>query len=185
MSDPWARPVPGERLVFRWRKWDGAPHWRHDCLYLGADEWGDWLGQPAGWRSERPGRVLIAPADNVTLVPHDCDFALTHNQPPAQYLVYIDLAWDVRWQDAAPSAIDMDLDVVRTPDGDVRVEDEDEWAEHRAALAYPSHVVTRLEHRAGDLRDRVAASTAPFDQATADRWRRRLAALAPRPRLDG
>ena len=35
------RPAPGTPIVFRWRKWDGSPHWEHDGVYLGSDEWGD------------------------------------------------------------------------------------------------------------------------------------------------
>lgn len=58
MSD--ARPAPGTEMVFQWRKWDGSPHWRHECVYLGADRWGDWLGQPVGWHSVRPGAEFHA-----------------------------------------------------------------------------------------------------------------------------
>ena len=60
------RPAPGSRLVFRWRKWDGSPHWEHDCVFLGSDRWGDWVGQRSGWRSVRPGREVTADADNAT-----------------------------------------------------------------------------------------------------------------------
>ena len=38
------RPAPGTPLVFRWRKWDGSPHWEHDCVFLGSDAHGDWVG---------------------------------------------------------------------------------------------------------------------------------------------
>ena len=36
-----------------------APHWVHECVYLGRDEWGDWFGQLAGWRSSRPERDYL------------------------------------------------------------------------------------------------------------------------------
>lgn len=49
-----SRPAPGTRLVFRWRKWDGSPHWEQESVYLGSDAWGDWFGQQVGWRSVRP-----------------------------------------------------------------------------------------------------------------------------------
>ncbi|MCP2636262.1 DUF402 domain-containing protein [Microbacterium sp. HD4P20] len=174
-----SRPDVGTRLLFRWRKWDGAEHWVHECVYLGSDRWGDWFGQLAGWRSFRPGRDFLADAPNVTLMPPDGDHVVTVNQaPPASYRVYIDLAWDVRWDSGQPTGIDMDLDVVRTVDPRrVFIDDQDEWDEHRVAYGYPLDIVTRLEALAVDLEQRVTVESAPFDDATADAWLSRLDAL--------
>lgn len=187
------RPAPGTRLVFRWRKWDGSPHWQHECLYLGADEFGDWFGQPAGWPSSRPGREILPTEPCVTLVPPSGDYSFTHNAPPHRTSVYIDVAWDVGFgEDGLPVGIDMDLDVVRRdpPEpyvdregvlrqpGDVYVEDRDEWDEHRVAMGYPADLVERLEAVAGDLERRVRAGEPPFDGPTADRWLQRLAELS-------
>jgi protein associated with RNAse G/E len=174
------RPAPGTRLVFRWRKWDGSPHWEHDCVYLGSDGSGDWVGQQTGWRSHRPGREIVTAGPNVTLIPPDGDYVLTFNQtPPATYRVYIDLAWDVRWADGEPRGIDMDLDVIRAGDGRIWIDDRDEWDEHRVRYGYPPDIVVRLEELAVDLERRVTASVPPFDEATAQRWLDRLAAQAP------
>nr|WP_218844823.1 hypothetical protein [Microbacterium pseudoresistens] len=169
-------------MIFQWRKWDGAAHWRHECVYLGADVWGDWVGQPVGWRSERPGREFLAPGPNVTLVPAaPGDHALTVNRDhPHGMRVYIDLGWDVRWSDdpLLATGIDMDLDVVRViGERGTWVDDRDEWDEHRVRYGYPADVVTRLEALAVDLEDRVRAQEAPFDDATADAWLDRLVAL--------
>jgi Uncharacterized domain/protein associated with RNAses G and E len=179
MSTPPVRPAPGTRLVFRWRKWDGSPHWIHDCVYLGSDGFGDWFGQPPGWRSSRPGREVITRGPNVTLLPPSGDYALTVNAtPPATYRIYIDIAWDAKWEAGEPTGIDMDLDVIRSVDGrGVWIDDRDEWDEHRVAYGYPLDIVRHLEDAAVDLERRVAASEPPFDDATADAWLRRLAAL--------
>ncbi len=173
--------MPGSRILFRWRKWDGGPHWVHECVYLGSDEWGDWVGQRAGWRSARPGRDLLASAPNVTLMPPTGDYALTVNRPPASYAVYIDLAWDVRWRDGEPTGVDMDLDVVRSREGRLWIDDRDEWDEHRVQYGYPLDIVEKLETLAIDLERRVAASAAPFDDATAAHWFARLDALDDAP----
>ena len=185
MASP--RPAPGTRVQFRWRKWNGDPHWVHECIYLGADEWGDWFGQPVGWRSARPGREMLTTSLGVTLLPPSGDFALTVNTAPAAtYRVYIDLAWDARWDDTDPTAIDMDLDVVRAIDErGLWIDDRDEWDENRVAYGYPAEIVAHLEALAIELERRVAASVAPFDDATADAWLARLSALAPGFRLDG
>lgn len=167
------RPAPGTRLVFRWRKWNGSSHWRHDCVYLGSDRWGDWFGQDAGWRSHRPGRDLLAETPNVTLMPPSGEYALTLNQShPRHVRVYIDLAWDVRWGESGePEGVDMDLDVVRADDGrGIWIDDRDEWDEHRVAYGYPLDIVERLEALAVDLEARVRAEEAPFDDTTADGW---------------
>ncbi|SEB49028.1 hypothetical protein [Microbacterium hydrocarbonoxydans] len=183
-----ARPAPGTEMVFQWRKWDGSEHWRHECVYLGSDEWGDWIGQPVGWRSARPGASFVAAGPNVTLVPRQTDFALTVNRNhPKGMRIYIDLGWDVRWSDDPLLAvgIDMDLDVVRVEgERGTWVDDRDEWAEHSAQHAYPAAVMRTLEDLALDLEQRVRDQVAPFDDATADPWLDRLEALQLAPRLD-
>lgn len=181
-------------MIFQWRKWDGSPHWRHECVYLGADEWGDWVGQTVGWASERPGRAFTVSGPSVTLVPAlaagsafaragiaHADFAVTVNRNhPKGMRIYIDLGWDVGWSEdpLLATGIDMDLDVVRVEGArGTWVDDRDEWAEHAAEFGYPADVMERLEGLALDLEERVRAQSAPFDDATADVWLDRLEAL--------
>lgn len=181
-------------MVFQWRKWDGSPHWRHECVYLGSDSWGDWVGQPKGWSSVRPGRSGVAKSPNVTLVPargegagfaqagiSSPDFALTVNRDePDGMRIYIDLGWDVSWSENPElvTGVDMDLDVVRV-EGETGtwVDDRDEWAEHAVLFGYPEGVMRQLEALALDLEERVRAQSAPFDNASADIWLDRLAEL--------
>ena len=185
-----ARPAPGTPLVFRWRKWDGGPHWEHECVYLGSDEHGDWVGQRGGWRSARPGVDTVSLGDNVTLVPPSGEYAATLNATHPRIAVYIDIAWDLRWDAAAgadgvpaPTGIDMDLDVVRARDGrGIWIDDRDEWDEHRVRYGYPLHIVERLERVAVELEAHVRAERAPYDGATADRWLAVLDAVAPTER---
>ena len=174
------RPAPGTPLAFRWRKWDGSPHWEHECIYLGSDRWGDWVGQREGSHSFRPGRAITTPAPSVMMLPSGRqDYVLTVNGAPELTRVYIDIAWAVQWpDDEHPTAIDMDLDVVRRLDErGVYIDDEDEWEEHRVRYGYPTRVIEALEATAHDLERRVRALEAPFDDATADGWLARLAEL--------
>ncbi|WP_345751501.1 DUF402 domain-containing protein [Microbacterium rhizophilus] len=174
------RLAPGTPLDFRWRKWDGSPHWEHECVYLGSDEWGDWVGQRIGSHSFRPGREVTLRSPSVMMLPAGRqDHVLTFNGSPELTRVYIDVAWDVRWPEGGlPTAIDMDLDVVRRLDGrGVYIDDEDEWQEHRVLYGYPPDVVEALEATARDLERRVRALEPPFDEATADRWLGALARL--------
>ncbi|RKT33267.1 hypothetical protein DEU34_1857 [Microbacterium sp. AG1240] len=171
------RPAPGTRLVFRWRKWDASTHWVHDCVYLGSDEFGDWFGQFAGWRSHRPGRDVVASTDNVTLLPPSGEWVFTANAPAHRTRVYIDLAWDARWDAGVPTGIDMDLDVVEQADRGVWIDDRDEWEEHRVRYGYPLDIVDRLEAVTLELEARVTRREAPFDDATIDRWLGRMTRL--------
>lgn len=174
------RPEPGTPVQFRWRKWDGSPHWVNDCVYLGSDRWGDWLGQPAGWANVRPGLSFPADVANVTLLPPSGDHAVTVHALPHRVRVYIDIAWDIRWEAGAPTGIDMDLDVVKALDGrGLYIDDRDEWDEHRVRYGYPLDIVDKLEALAVDLERRVGAGDPPYDDATADKWLARLEALAP------
>ncbi|MGO1629390.1 DUF402 domain-containing protein [Microbacterium sp.] len=176
-------PPPGTKVSFQWRKWDGSPHWEHECVYLGSDRWGDWLGQRVGWRSFRPGRDMLLTSASVALMPAGrTDYVLTVNAAPQRTRIYIDIAWDVRWHDGRPTAIDMDLDVVRRVDGTVFIDDEDEWEEHRELYGYPADVISALERTAGDLESRVAAYEPPFDDAAPDRWLNVLGELPEVPR---
>ncbi len=163
--------MPGSRIVFRWRKWDGSPHWEHDCVFLGSDEWGDWFGQRAGWRSHRPGREMPAETANVVLLPAGTsEWVATLNAPAHRTRVYIDVAWRAGWREGEPAAIDMDLDVLRDDDRGTFVDDEDEWAAHQVRYGYPADVIARLEAVTARLAREVGARRAPFDEATAQRW---------------
>lgn len=182
-----ARPAPGTPLVFRWRKWDGGPHWEHECVFLGSDEHGDWVGQRDGWRSARPGVDTVSLGDNVTLVPPGGEYAATLNATHPRIAIYIDIAWDLRWDAATdadgiptPTGIDMDLDVVRARDGrGIWIDDRDEWDEHRVRYGYPREIVDRLEDVAVALEADVRAERAPYDGATAAHWLAVLDAVAP------
>lgn len=148
-------------------------------MYLGSDAHGDWVGQHAGWRSARPGRDLAASQPNVTLMPPSGEWAFTANAAPHPTRVYIDLAWDVRWdEDAQPTGVDMDLDVVEHAERGIWIDDRDEWDEHRVRYGYPLDIVERLESVAVDLEQRVRRRDAPFDDVTIAHWLDRLAALA-------
>ncbi|WP_029149519.1 DUF402 domain-containing protein [Microbacterium indicum] len=168
---------PGTKMHVNWRKWDGGPHWVHEVVYLGRDEWGHWFGQLTGWRSHRPGRDTLLKTNCVMLLPdapgsdHGAEWVLTVNAPPQRTRIYIDVAWDARWDGDEPTAIDMDLDVVRRTDQrGIYIDDEDEWEEHRVEYGYPLHVVNRLEGVAKDLFDRVTAREAPFNEETTRPW---------------
>ena len=74
--------------------------------------------------------------------------------------------------------VDLDLDVVLHRDGDLLLDDEDEFDEHRVTLGYPADVVALARRTADELMTAAAAGHEPFGPA-GSRWLARLAASTP------
>lgn len=156
----------------RFRKWPDSPHWEFDAHALGADAHGWWLGVAAGTLIERPGRRFGAAHDHVVLVPHDDWWTATFYGPEADrpFDAYVDVTTPAVWQEESVSVIDLDLDVLRTVDGEVIVDDEDEFEEHRRTLGYPDDVVARAEATTRDVHAAVLAQEPPYDTETSAAW---------------
>jgi protein associated with RNAse G/E len=115
----------------------------------------------------------------VLLVPRSGEYVATFYDEahPAGVQVYVDLATDHGWIPIRPGVtefhlIDMDLDVIRTVDAGVYVDDEDEFAEHRIEMDYPADVVDRITAASDQLYQAVKAQQPPFD-GTDREWFRR------------
>jgi len=167
---PGLEVAAGELVVARNRKWDGKAHWVVPGRYLGSDEHGHWIYQGANEFISRPGAALYTESEAVLLVPRDGDYVATFydDAHPQGVELYIDLATDFSWERIRPAVVefhmvDMDLDVVRTKDRGLYVDDEDEFAEHRVLMNYPDELCTRMEAACAALVDAVAARQAPFD----------------------
>jgi len=165
-----ANPRQGELIVARNRKFNGLAHWVVPGRYLGEDEFGHWIFQGTNEFISRPGAALYTASDAILLVPHDGDWVATFydDAHPDGVELYIDLAAEPSWQRIRPSVVefhmvDMDLDVVRTKERGLYVDDEDEFAHHRVLMNYPAELCTRMEEACAELVDAVAARRAPFD----------------------
>jgi protein associated with RNAse G/E len=177
--------VLGEAVAMRFSKWDGTPHWEMDGHYLGADEFGHWMGARPPVLLSRPGRTFTDVRHVVGLFPHDGWFAGAfheHLEPelPEHVEWYVDITTVPRWERTPAGltvrAVDLDLDVFRTWTGDVVVDDEDEFAEHRVTLAYPDDVVRAAERSCAAVAAAVRARAEPFG-TTGAAWLAKLAEL--------
>ncbi len=161
---------PGDRVRIVTTKWGERPHWQFDGVFLGDDEHGAWVGFRAGTRFERPGAEFVAGHDHVTLVPAVGDFLATFWPDGGRVEVYVDVTGPPRWDGSVLHAVDLDLDVVRFPDGRVEVDDEDEFAEHQVAFGYPPDVVAAAEATCAAVLGAVRRRTPPFDHTTSTSW---------------
>ncbi|HEY0950738.1 DUF402 domain-containing protein [Nocardioides sp.] len=178
---PAAHPHPGDRVRVVMTKWRDGPHWEFDADYLGRDEHGDWLGILAGTEMTRPGATYVAPTDQVGLVPGPgADAArgwlATFHAVDGPLRVYVDVTTPPVWDGRVLRTVDLDLDVVCDNSGAVRVDDEDEFAEHRVRLGYPDEVVRAALASCDRVRAAVEAAAAPYD-GSAEAWLTRLGAL--------
>jgi protein associated with RNAse G/E len=174
----------GEAVAVRFTKWDGGPHWEMDGRYLGADEHGHWVGARPPVMLERPGRSVAEERHLVGLFPHDGWFAVTfyeRTEPvlPEHVELYVDITTVPRWERTSAGMtvrmVDLDLDVYRTWTGEVVVDDEDEFAEHRVSLGYPDDVIRAAERSCAAVAVAVSAREEPFGTGAA--WFAKLAEL--------
>lgn len=163
-------PKIGDLVVARNRKYDGGAHWVVPGRYLGADESGHWIFQGTHEFISRPGAALYTESDAILLIPHTGDWVATFYDEthPFGVELYIDLASELSWKRIREHVIefhmiDMDLDVIRTAQDGLFVDDRDEFVEHAAAMSYPQALMEHTENTCAALVESVAAGQAPFD----------------------
>jgi uncharacterized protein len=175
---------PGDPVRIEMEKWGGLPHWQIPGTWLGRDELGDWIGIPAGTWMRRPGVEVLSEHDQIGLVPTEGDevargYLATFHKAPAHVWVYVDMTTAPVWDGSTVRAVDLDLDVIRGREGDVVVDDEDEFAEHQVELGYPPEIVTLAEASRDRIRAAILDEHPPFD-GHHERWQTVLDGLSAR-----
>ena len=143
-----------------------------------------WVGVRAGTPLRRPGVEIASPQHFVCLVPRSAGFVATFYDEELRVPVteggwgvievYVDITTIPVWEGSTVSAVDLDLDVVRTRVGRTWVDDEDEFAEHRVRYGYPEDVVRGASASCDAVRAEVAARRAPYDGRCGPAWISRL-----------
>lgn len=173
-----SRFAAGHPVSVRMEKWGGRRHWQVEGLYLGADDHGEWLGFPTGTHNHRPGMEFHSEVDSVLLVPRRGAYLATFHAPGIWCGLYVDITTPAEWTDAVLRSIDLDLDVVRRSDGELYLDDEDEFEAHQLELGYPPEIIAMAEESADRVYAAVAAGDAPYD-GSAEPWLAALHALGP------
>ena len=159
------------------RKWPDSPHWEFDAIRLGVDAHGQWVGVPKGTWLSKPGKGFTAQADHVVLLPHDGWWVATIYGDDAERPmdVYVDMTTPVVWADdeTTVTCVDLDLDVIRSIDGEVWIDDEDEFAEHQVRLGYPAEIIAGAEASCAEVFAELSARSGAYDGVALD-WLARL-----------
>lgn len=158
------------RVIFT--KWGELPHWEFDCIALGEDEHGSWLGLLDGTRLARPGVETTASGHQVLLVSSaDRACASFHSDRIRVFCeVYVDIVTAPVWHDGSVRLVDLDLDVIRDWSGRVWVDDEDEFAEHRVRFGYPDEVVEDALAATASIERKLTDLEPPYDEHTPLAW---------------
>jgi len=158
--------LPGMNEVrLEFRKYDGSLHWFQSTRLVGEDQYGVWLGAPVGgtWR-RGDGRTYTNRQAQVLLCSPDRWWTATFNDAPAHTEIYVDMSTPAMISDGLVTAVDLDLDVRRFRDGSVRLEDEDEFADHQVRYAYPPAVIDAARAAADGVAAKITTAE-PFTSA--------------------
>ena len=145
-------------------------HWRHDLIKLGEDEYGVWLGGPAGTviqRGHEPPIEWMVPFVQL-IAPHHWWTLIYNSVADRNHRIYVDMITQPCWvSDKRVEMIDLDLDVVFDADGEVKVLDEDEFEENKMEFDYPESLVDRTRSTAAEVALKLARGEEPFGEAGA------------------
>jgi hypothetical protein len=149
------------------RKWGGIAHWRFSMELLGRDEFGTWLVSrpPVAYTGPQGAGDWTHPF--ALLIPDGDWWVATFNAPPHDVEIYVDMTTPVEWLSQSHlTAIDLDLDVVRSREHGVFIDDEDEFLEHQVSYAYPDDVIAATRACADAIFAHVSARDEPFGEAS-------------------
>ena len=123
-------------------------HWGFEAMWLGEDEWGDWIAVPRGsrrWKGAKERPPTPFPA--VFCAPRGEWWHLHYNGPDVHtYSHFVDIVTPPVWvSDNRYEMIDLDLDVALHNDGTVEVQDEDEFEIHQVRYRYTDEMISRAK----------------------------------------
>lgn len=144
---------------------------------LGEDEFGRWLGVARGdpWWDADSSVSGTFERSFVKLVPNGTFWTACFNF--VDPLVDVDVVLPVHWFNSVLEEVDLELDILRSVDGGVRVRDREEFDRVRARWPMPDDVATLAEETCRRLRDLVERGVEPFDEV-GRAWLSRLDAPA-------
>jgi uncharacterized protein len=131
-----------EQVVVQYYKNPTLLHWGFDGYLLGDDEHGLWVGLPTGtnrWKGEL--RQSPSGEDAVMCFPHDGWWTLHFIGPTQPVTHFVDITTQPVMADGRIEMIDLDLDLLVTGDGEVLIEDEDEFERHQVLYRYSREMI--------------------------------------------
>jgi hypothetical protein len=149
-------------IEVRGYKWPDRPTGVSPVHFLGQDAYGRWLGSTKGdplrmADGSRSGVFLesfvkLVPAGTFWTVCFDLDFPV----------VDVDIVLPVSWVGDVLEEVDLELDILRSPDGTVQVRDRDEFERVQSVWPMPADIVAQAEETCERIRALVELGAEPF-----------------------
>ena len=152
------------------RKWPDQRHWQFPADRIGEDEHGVWLvvsPDTIAQRGHEPSRAIGS--GFVLLVPQTSWWIIEFYWDHPRYSVYINIGTPPQWDGDRVTQVDLDLDVILTPDGEVEIVDEDEFIDHQVRYAYPADLIAATRAATERAVELLTAGVEPFGTAS-QRW---------------
>ncbi len=174
-----------ETIGVQYLKYPDTLHWRHDpMVVLGTDEHGLWLGGgPTTFLRkglsptprDHHERGFFADHHFVQLVVPDGWWTFIFNgpdRPAGRISHYVDIVTPPEFRSDEIRWVDLDLDVILGGDGELLIDDEDEFTTHIDTLGYPPMWVDRARAEAARIFLAIERGDEPFSSACLEWWRR-------------
>jgi hypothetical protein len=133
-----------EPVVVQYYKNPDILHWGFAGHLMGADEHGSWVGLPRGthrWKGEAPQ----APSDEdaVLCFPHNGWWTLHYGGSSGTVTHFVDITTQPVKTQGQIEMVDLDLDLLVMADGQVLIEDEDEFQVHQVMYGYSTEMIEK------------------------------------------
>jgi uncharacterized protein len=145
-------------------KWPHRPTGVTLARLLGEDAFGQWLGVARGdlwWAADR-SHAGVFERSLVKVVPSGTFWTACFH--PVDPVVDVDIVLPVRWVDGVLEEVDLELDILRSDDGRVRVRDQEAFERVRKAWAMPDDIAAQAETTCEQVRVLVEQGAEPFGQ---------------------
>jgi hypothetical protein len=143
-------------------KWPHRPTAVALAWLLGEDAFGRWLGLTRGdpwWAADR-SRAGVFEWSFVKLVPSGTFWTACFH--PVDPVIDVDIVLPVRWVDGTLEEVDLELDILRSVDGSVRVRDQEAFDRAREIWAMPDDIAVQAETTCERVRALVERGAEPF-----------------------
>ncbi len=160
-------------------KWPERPTANAHAWLIGSDEHGRWLGIRQGdpWAAADGAQRGVFDSAFVKLIPSGTYWSACFNQ--TGYVIDVDIILPVRWHGSVVAETDLELDVLCSADGRVRVRDQDTFASVRRTWPMPDEIAAAALTTCAHIRQQLEQRVEPFashGRTWLERW---LAAVHP------
>jgi len=145
-------------------KWPHRPTAVALARLLGEDAFGRWLGVARGdrWWAADGSHAGVFERALVKLVPTGTFWTACFH--PVDPVVDVDIVLPVRWVEGVLEEVDLEVDILRSVDGSVRVRDQEAFECVRQLWAMPDDIAVQAETTCEQVRMLVEHGAEPFGQ---------------------